>query len=58
MFGELIEAGGVWGGGVVTEWTCSEIILREVEQQQCTDYRQDLCEEHMISSLIPLSDCP
>lgn len=30
----------------------------EVGRQQCADYRQDLCEEHMISSLIPLSDWP
>lgn len=41
-----------------TEWTSKEITVREVEQQQCTDYRQDLCEEHMISALIPLSDWP
>lgn len=47
-----------WTGGGGTEWTCKEITVREVEQQQCTDYRQDLCEEHMISSLIPLSDWP
>lgn len=45
-----------WTGG--TEWTCKQITVRQVEQQQCTDYRQDLCEEHMISSLIPLSDWP
>ena len=46
----------IFGGSGGTEWTCEEITVREVEQQQCTDYRQDLCEEHMISSLIPLSD--
>lgn len=37
-------------------WALQEITRRKVEQQQCTDYRQDLCEEHMISSLILLSD--
>lgn len=45
----LVDLGG-------SEWTCKEIIVMEVEQQQCMDYRQDLCEEHMISSLIPLLD--
>lgn len=43
-------------GRSVAEWTHEEITLREVEQQQCTDYRRDLCEGHMISTLIPLSD--
>lgn len=53
IFGGFGRGGG---GGVGREWTCKEITLREVEQQQCTDYRQDLCEGHMISTLIPLSD--
>ena len=51
---DIVYLGEIGG----TEWTCKEITVGEVERQQCTDYRQDLCEEHMISSLIPLSDCP
>lgn len=34
-----------------TEWTFARIRAMEVEQQQCLDYEQDLCEEHMIPPL-------
>lgn len=32
------------------------VTVKEAEQKQYRDYRQDLCDKDMISFLIPLSD--